>query len=258
MQTINIIKKNNYAILQLQQGKVNAINYQFVKEVRSAMQILQEEEAIRGVIIVGQPRYFSAGLDVIELYGLDKKGIEPFFRDFGKMYMELARFPKPLIAAITGHAPAGGTVIAMTCDYRVMTEEEKYTLGLNEVLVNVPLSEDLIRGYAFWLGDGLSARYLLQGKLMTAKEAQAVGFVDEVCPMNEVLERAEAQMKRYLRSNDRIFRDIKYRARKHWINQIGQKGEQAMEETMEVWWQPEVRTRMKMFVEMLQGKKSKT
>jgi len=256
MQTINITRKKNYAILHLQQGKVNAINHQLVKEVRSAIQAFQEEEAIRGVIIVGQPHYFSAGLDVIELYGLDKKGIQPFFRDFGNLYMELAKFPKPLIAAITGHAPAGGTVIAMTCDYRVMTAGEKYTLGLNEVLVNVPLSEDLIKGYAFWLGDGLSTRYLLQGKLMTAQEAYSVGFVDEVCPMEEVLDRAEAQMKRYLRSNDRIFRDIKSRARKEWINSLGQKGELAMEETMEVWWQPEVRARMKMFVEMLQGKKS--
>jgi len=255
MQTINITKKKDYAILQLQQGKVNAINYQLVKEVRSAMQALQKDDTIRGVIIAGQPHYFSAGLDVIELYGLDKEGIRPFFRDFGNLYMELARFPKPLIAAITGHAPAGGTVIAMTCDYRVMTDGNKYTLGLNEVLVNVPLSEDIISGYAFWLGDGLSARYLLQGKLMTAKEAQAVGFVDEVCPLAEVLDKAEAQIQRYLGSNDRIFKDIKYRTRKDWINSLGQKGELAMEETMEVWWQPEVRARMKMFVEMLQGKK---
>ena len=251
MQTLKITRKVDYAIIQLNRGKVNAMNTQFLEELRSTVQTFQADDTVRGVIITGQPHFFSAGLDLIELYDYDHAQMEEFSISFGHMYMELARFPKPLIAAITGHSPAGGCVIAQTCDYRVMTEGEKYTIGLNEILVNVGLSEDLIRGYAFWLGEGLANRYLLQGKLMTGQEALAVGFVDEVCPMDQVLERAEAQMQQYLKATTQIFQAIKSKSRKDWLSEMGKNGAAELEEGSKIWWNPKVRAKMKVFVDRL-------
>ena len=254
MDTLNIIKKDGYAIVQLNRGKVNAINFQMAKELTNTIESFKEEDAIKGVILTGQPHFFTAGLDVIELYDYDKATIKEFMIAFGELYQILAKFPKPLIAAITGHAPAGGTVFAIACDYRVMVDGDKYTLGLNEILVNIGLSEDIINGYSFWLGKGVAARLLLKGTLMNAKEAQAIGFVEEVCPLAEVLDRAEQQMKRYLQAEPQIFHNIKYKARKSWLSQLGSNAEIELQENLEIWWKPEVRIRMKGFVEMLTRK----
>ena len=151
MNTLQITKKENYAIVQLNRGKVNAINLQMAQELTNTIQSFKETDSIRGVILTGQDHFFTAGLDVIELYDYDKATIQEFMIAFGELYLTLVKFPKPLIAAITGHAPAGGAVFAITCDYRVMADGEKYTIGLNEILVNIGLSQAIIDGYAFWL-----------------------------------------------------------------------------------------------------------
>lgn len=251
MTTLNITKKDKYTIVQLNRGKVNAINLEMVRELADVFQKLEEDDSVKGVIITGQPHFFTAGLDVIELYEYDETTMKSLFIEFGALYVQLAKFPKPLIAAITGHAPAGGTVLAIPCDYRVMVDGEKYTIGLHEILVNIGLSEGLINGYAFWLGKGLATRYLLKGKLMNANEAHAVGFVDEVCSLENVLEKAEQQMEQYLKAEPQIFQSIKYKSRKSWLEQLGKNAEAELKEGLEIWWKPEVRARMKGFVDRL-------
>ncbi len=254
MQTINIEIKHNYAIVQLNRGKVNAINHQMTKEIRAAFADLESDDVIKGVIITGIPHFFSAGLDVIELFGFNESQIREFFNDFGGMYIQLAKFSKPLIVAVTGHSPAGGCVIAITGDYRIMAEGEKYTIGLNEVAVNIQISSNLIRGYAFWLGEGLASQYLLDGKLLNNNEAVTSGLVNEICPLDEVLPKAEAKMKHYLRADEEIFKNTKYKVRKPWLEGLEVDPKVDLKQAIELWWKPEIRAKMKAFVESLQKK----
>ncbi|MDX2301846.1 MAG: enoyl-CoA hydratase/isomerase family protein [Microscillaceae bacterium] len=254
METLQISYQKEYAIVQLDRGKVNPINHQMVQEIRSTFQELATNEQVRGVIITGKPNYFSAGLDVIELYGYDEVKIRQFFFDFGSMYVDLAKFPKPLICAITGHSPAGGCVIAITADYRIMAEGEKYTIGLNEVAVNIQISDNIVEGYAFWIGRGKAHKYLLEGKLLPVQEAHAVNLLDEVCPLEEVLPRAEKKMKQYLFANNDILLNTKYKLRKSWLEKLDVNVEKDFEEALITWWKPEIRMRLKMFVESLSKK----
>lgn len=254
MQFIDIKYNDEYVIAQLNRGKANVLNLQFVEEICEAIQSFKEDPKIRGVIFTGKDHFFSAGLDVIELYGYDRPKMDTFHKAFGKMVIELSKFPKPFIAAITGHAPAGGTVIAQACDYRVMADDPKYRLGLNEIAVNVALSEDIINAYKFWLGEGVATRYLLQGKLMNAQEAIQIGLIDECCPLEEVLPKAELQMQAYLKADSTLFQSIKAKSRKPWWDQLG-KNPNELEEVSRIWWTPAMRARMKGFVDSLTSKK---
>ena len=257
MDYLEIEKKNDYVVITMNRPKVNAINFQMVNEIRSTFKVMQEDDSVNGVILNGRTGVFSAGLDLIELYDYDEAKIRDFFIAFGSMYIELARFSKPFICAITGHSPAGGTVIAIAADYRVMAEGEKYGIGLNEVAVNVQISTNLIEAYSFWLGKSLAYRYVLGGKLLNNQEALEANLVDEVVAMEDVLPKAEKRMKHYLQADRNIWLNTKTKLRSEWLEKLNEQSEEELNEALSVWWSPEVRMKMQMFKEMLAAKKVK-
>ena len=254
METLKVIRKDKYCIVQLNRGKVNAINFQMVNEIRETFKALQADEEVQGVIMTGIPHFFTAGLDVIELYDYDREKMNEFFIAFGSMYIELAQFPKAFICAIPGYSPAGGTVIAIAADYRIMAEGEKYMIGLNEVAVNIQISQNLVEGYAFWIGKGQAHKAILDGKLFGVKEAKEVGLIDEVVALEDVLSTAETQMQKYLQADPDIFINSKYKLRKEWLASLDTRSDSDLKQSMEIWWKPEVRVRMKAFVDRLQKK----
>ena len=255
MKTLTLHKKEGYTIVQLNRGKVNAINLEMVNELSAVFHELKDDVQTKGVILTGIPYFFSAGLDLIELIGYDRPQMNHFFESFASLYAQLLRFQKPLIAAITGHSPAGGCVLAVTCDNRYMAEGEKFRIGLNEVAVNVQISQDLTEIYAFWLGKGVAHRYVLEGKLLTTQEAQNAGLVDEVVPMDEVLPRAEKQMQLYLKADQEIWKNTKRKLRKRLLLGLESNPAEAMKEAADLWWKPEIRNKMEAYVQSFSTKK---
>ncbi|MEO0570651.1 MAG: enoyl-CoA hydratase/isomerase family protein [Bacteroidota bacterium] len=255
MSTIALVKKEAYAIIQLDRGKANAINFEMVQELRESFHMLSKSDDIRGVVLTGKPHFFSAGLDLVELIQYDRPKMDDFFMAFGSLYTEMLRFQKPLIAAITGHSPAGGCVLAVTCDNRYMAEGDKYVIGLNEVAVNVQISQDLTECYAYWLGKGLAHRYILEGKLLKGQEALSCGLVDALVPLQDVLPRAEKKMQQYLMADQEILRNTKAKLRKSLLDRLESKPENAMNQAAELWWKPEIRAKMKAYVESFTNKK---
>lgn len=254
METIKIIYKKDYAILQFQRGKVNAFNQLMVDEIRTTVKEVQNDDAIKGLIITGTPHFLSAGLDVVELYHYDKPAISKFMVDFIQMHIDLVEFTKPLVCAINGHAPAGGTVVAIAADYRIMVDGEKYVMGLNEIKVNIPLGKTFIDAYSFWLGKSKAYEFLLDGKLLNPKEALAEGLINELVTAEDLLPRAEQKMKQYLQAEPEIFRSIKSALRQDWIASIEEVTAEALAHALEIWWSPSIRGKLKMFVEQLTKK----
>ncbi len=255
MNTLDVTYKDEYAIVQMNRGKVNAINFEMVQDLRDIFRKLEENTDIKGVILTGQPHYFSAGLDLIELFQYNKDQIRDFFTSFGALYLELVQFKKPFISAITGHSPAGGCVLAVAGDNRYMAEGDNYVIGLNEVAVNIQISQNLTEVYAFWMGEGPASRYILEGKLLSGKEAVAAGLVDELVPLENVLERAEKRMQLYLRADQEILMNTKEKLRKNLLDKLDLNAENSLKEASELWWKPEIRAKMKAYVASFSSKK---
>ena len=255
MKTLKRIDKESYTIVQMDRGKVNAINAEMLSELQEVFRNLEADTAVRGVILTGKPHYFSAGLDLIELFQYDQKQISDFFEALGALYLQLVRFRKPFVSAITGHAPAGGCVLAVTSDNRYMAEGEKYAIGLNEVAVNIQISQNLTEAYAFWMGNGRASRYILEGKLLSGPEALAAGLVDELLPLEQVLERAEAQIQNYLKADPLIWMNTKMKVRKHWLDKLDTDPAQSLAEAVTLWWKPEIRKKMEAYVRSFSNKK---
>ncbi len=251
METISVHHKENYAILELSRGKVNPINLQMMREIIGALNDLMEDDSVRGVIISGQPGYFSVGLDVKELASLNQEQSEEFFNTFGRMIFELVQFPKPMISAITGHSPAGGCIIAICSDYRVMATGEHYRIGLNEVPVGIMVPPHVHELYAFWVGQGKAYQYLLEGKLHTGEEAMANGLIDELVDLGDVLHQAEAKLRLWLKADEHTLMGVKINLRHHLLKRMIAMAKDTPVDTHRHFWRPSSQERLRQVLDQV-------
>jgi enoyl-CoA hydratase/carnithine racemase len=112
-----------------------------------------------------------------------------FWGDLFGLLEALARSPIPVASAITGHSPAGGTVLALFTDYRVQADGD-YKLGLNEVEVGLVVPPVIHRALARLLGPYPAERHLVAGQMISATDADSIGLVDERVPVEKVVDRA--------------------------------------------------------------------
>ena len=182
--------------LRLDRPPANALSPELIAALSAAIRNAPEEGA-RALVISGAPGMLSAGLDVPLLLALDPPAIRELWRSLYAMLRLLASSPVPVAAAITGHAPAGGAVISLFCDYRVMAEGD-FKIGLNEVQVGIPLPPVIHRALRRLMGAHRAERLAVGATLLPAAEALRVGFVDELAPADQVVTRAVEWCQRLL------------------------------------------------------------
>jgi Delta3-Delta2-enoyl-CoA isomerase len=174
--------------LRLDHPPANALSPELIAAVRTAVDAVSGEGA-RALVLSGSPGMFSAGLDVPHLLTLDRPAILAAWRGFYEMLRALAASRIPIAAAITGHAPAGGCVLAIFCDTRIMAEGD-FKIGLNEVQIGIPMPPVIYHGARRIVGFGHAERLCVGGQLLPPAEALRIGLVDELAPPERVVERA--------------------------------------------------------------------
>jgi hypothetical protein len=122
-------------LLRLARPPVNALDVELLASLDDAL-AAAAAGSVRAVVLAGWPGVFSAGLDVRELASGDDGRVGALVLKFGQVQQRLARSPIPVVAAITGHCPAGGAVMSMLCDRRIMAEGP-FRIGLNEVAMGL-------------------------------------------------------------------------------------------------------------------------
>jgi Delta3-Delta2-enoyl-CoA isomerase len=171
--------------LRLARPPVNALNPELLAALQAAI-AAAEAGGARGLLLSGSPGIFSAGLDVPFLLTLDRPALERAWRAFFEVCAALARSPLPSVAAITGHAPAGGAVLGLFCDYRVMAEGE-FRIGLNEVQVGLVVPECIQHALRRVIGPYRAERLMVAGTMIDAGEACRIGMVDVLAPADSVV-----------------------------------------------------------------------
>ena len=177
--------------LRLARPPVNALNPALMAELRAALAQALQPGACGGVVLSGAPGRFSGGLDVPELLRLTRSEIRATWELFFGLLRDLACSEVPVAAALTGHSPAGGTVLAIFADYRVLADGP-FLVGLNEVQVGLSVPPVLYRALVHIVGSRQAERLAVGGLLLDPQQALRVGLVDEVVPLDEVVPRAVA------------------------------------------------------------------
>jgi len=253
MNTINVTIKDRLALITLNRGKSNAIDREMLTELIDMLHNINNDANIGGVIITGKEHFFSAGLDLIALYSYNEEEIKSFWNLFLDFTAKIVAFKKPMVAAINGHAPAGGCVIGLACDARVMAEG-KYIIGLNEIPVGIIVPDSVFQLYSFWLGRAHASRSLLEGKLFSPEEALSIGLVDELVNPASIMTAAERRIRKYMAMEPNTWQQSKLNIRKELIAATAADQSATLDTLLAQWWSPSSRNLLKMIIDNLQKK----
>ncbi len=245
--------EENICYIQLDRGKSNAMHLEMIDEISTTFKSLKKDPSIFAVVLQGKEGFFTSGLDLITLFQYDEAQMRSFWGKFITLIEELISFPKPFISAITGHSPAGGCVLALCSDYRVMAEGD-YVIGLNEVPVGIIVPHSIFELYSFWIGSGNAARFLMEGKLMTPGEALKVGLVDELVKFDRIQTTAARKAKHYLQFEPNAWQTTKLNIRKKLISDLQNSKDATLDQVLERWWAPSTRALLQVIINNLTKK----
>lgn len=236
MKLIHVEHQEEVVLLKLNRGVTNALNLQLVNQLAENLQKVRANSDVHGLVLgSSNEKFLSIGFDIPELFELTRKDFRVFYHAFNRVCMALYTLPKPTIAAITGHAIAGGCILALCCDYRFIAAGRKL-MGLNEVKLGVPVPYPGDCVLRHLVGTRNAREILEGGELHHPEESLQLGMVDQVVPVEQVLpksiERAkllgtlpqnafgmikrnrvegvEAQVQKHLPQKEQIFIDCWY------------------------------------------------
>lgn len=254
MSTIDIAFKENYAVISLNRPKGHAINQELVNELTEAFVKLGDADGVEGVILTSSGPIFSAGLDVVELFRYNEGQMVKFWGSFARLVRDIIAFPKPTVCAINGQSPAGGCILAMACDHRVMAFGD-HRIGLNEVPVGVVVPHFGIELARATVGSRKAAQMFYNGLLLQPEEAREFGVVDETCMLEELMIFAETKLQKWTGMPKVPWQAAKRAIRQPLIDLIGEiNPEEDFRETLVCWWDDKTRANVGKLVERLTKK----
>jgi enoyl-CoA hydratase len=213
--------QDGIAEIRIDDGKVNAMSAAFFDELNAALDRVEADRP-RAAVLVGRERYFSAGLDVKLLPTLTAEELTRTLRAFGHTLLRVFAAPLPTVAAMTGHAIAGGLFLGFACDLRILARGA-YRLQANEHAIGLPLptwalaiTESVVVGPAF-------VEMMLHARPYTPEEALAGGFVTALADPNDVVAAARERAAALAGLDPRAYATSKRRVRERALAWAGPK-----------------------------------
>lgn len=241
--------------LRLARPPVNALDTALCRTLAAAVGQAQADGA-HAIVLSGGDRIFSGGLDVPHLlaHGADRAKLLESWGAFFAAAQALADSTVPVVAALTGHAPAGGCVLALCCDYRIMARSpdpaRPYAIGLNEVQVGLIAPEGIQRLLRRVVGAHRAERLLVAGEMVPAERAAQIGLVDELADGDQVAARALAWLQALLKLPREPMLATRAVARADLREALAPQHIQ-LERFVEAWYKPDAQAALHALVERL-------
>lgn len=232
---IDVEINSGIALLRMRHGKVNAMDLEFC---RALVQELGNQEASgsRAVILTGNDRVFSAGVDLVRVVKEEPGYLDEFLPALTECFNVIFRFPRPIVAAVNGHAIAGGCILATACDYRLA--HNKARIGVPELRVGVPLPSIAIEIMRFAVARDALQAMVNVGQSYRNEEALRVGLVDQIVDHEQLMEAANKAVNELLAIPAAAFAISKQQLRAPAIRNV-ELNESRIESTVRSLWQSE-------------------
>lgn len=208
------------------------------------------DERVDGVLLASEhPRVFCPGLDLVELSALDREAMRAFMLGFAAATWSLFGFPKPLVAAVHGHAIAGGCILALTADWRLLARGAQ--IGLNEVKIGVPFPWSVSLLLRARVAPAFHARVALLGRNFEGEDAVDVGLADELVAADGVREAALRRLGEFTDKDPYSFSRTKAYLRDDTLAAMKADEEARIGEWLDAWFSPATRDRVRKTVDAL-------
>jgi len=191
-ETLDVQRDGGIARVVMHRKGNNSIAGDLIAELVGAFEELGKDPQVRVIVLASEyEKYFSVGADLGEMAGLDRTAddaadqIYRFVRNGQRGFDTLAATPKPVIAAINGHALGGGCELALTCDYRIMVEDGRSRIGQSESALGIMPGAGGTQRLVRLIGKARAYPMLLESRRLSAQEAEAVGLVDRALAPEE-------------------------------------------------------------------------
>ncbi|GIY02792.1 enoyl-CoA delta isomerase 1, mitochondrial [Caerostris extrusa] len=239
----------------MQRPPVNSLNLELLEQITAAIKDL-EKKKFRGMILSSNsPTVFSAGLDITEMYKPKEERLRKFWVALQTMWKTLYLTPMVTIAAINGHAPAGGCLVSLSCDHSIMVKS-RASIGLNETMLGIVAPKWFRAVYINSLGFRKAEHALKLGKMFTPEEAQKLGLVNELVDSpSDVLSKAQEELDRFMKIPAAALQMTKLSLRKPHVDELISYEKQELEEIVYFVSQEETQKLLGKYFESLKDKK---
>lgn len=243
MQFVTLTREEDFATITLSRGKVNALNDVVVDELKGAFQKAENDPEVRAVILTGTGKFFSFGFDIPQFLSYSREEFTRYLTSFADLYTRVFLFPKPVIAALNGHATAGACMLATACDQRIMVQG-KAKISLNEIGLGSSVFAGSVEMLKFCVGERTAQEMLYSGAMYTADQALEMGLVDMTVPEEDLLPRARTLAWEFAQKDGRAFRSIKMLLRRPVIDAVRTTEAESIREFVEIWYSPDTWKRL--------------
>ncbi len=249
MSLVRLERRDSVAIVTLDRPRANAFTRELVGELSRAMTDSLSSGAV--VLASASPGIFSAGWDLPYLLGQERKEFDQFVSAYCDLVRLIFAFERPVIAALPGHAIAGGLIVAAAADER-LAAEGKGELGLSEVLLGVPVPACLLEIFRHAVGARAMERLAATGENLTVDRALEAGLVDRVVASENLLEEAVARARFLAERPGEAYGSTKRRCREEALARFDQA--RPDDRFVDFWFSSGAQGRIRALVERLKKK----
>lgn len=249
------VDPKGYTLISMNKGPANSLSQPFLAELKEA---IEEAEKTKGILLTSSlPTIFSAGLEITEMYNAKEESLREFWSTLQDTYLALYGCKVPTVAAINGHSPAGGCLLAMLCDYRVMVGP-KFTIGLNETKLGIIAPWWFKNAMSQTIGIRQTEMALMLGTLFSTDQALSIGLIDKsAANKEEAMEEAEKMLIQLMNIPSQARHLTKMMMREESINRLRATKNDDIDVFTGFLTRPEVQAGMGMYLEALKNRKKK-
>lgn len=250
MDTMRLERDGSVAVLRLDKARGNAIDQAFVDDLAAACQELSRDRSVRGVLLASaHPKLFCPGLDLVSLAGYDRPAMQRFMLRFSEVIWALYGLRLPVVAAVNGHAVAGGCILALAADYRILRRGAQ--IGLNEVKLGVPLPRSIAILLKASVPPSALTRIALLGRNFADEEALAVGLADELAEAAGFDDACRTRLSEFVEKDPHALATTKAYLRAPVLEEVKGREQEAIGDFLDGWFSEPTQARIRQTVESL-------
>ncbi|KAA3607827.1 MAG: enoyl-CoA hydratase/isomerase family protein [Planctomycetota bacterium] len=241
-ENVRLEERDEVVILHLTGPKGHCLHAGMIAELRAHLAHLQDSPA---VVITGSEGFFSTGLHLGEVATLNRLGLAEHLLAVEALFREAWSFPRPLIAAVNGHAVAGGLVLALCADLRLVADDDEFRLGVTELAHGIPFPPLVLQICKARIPEPWTSRWILGAEMFSPKAACQAGLFSDCLPRTDLLEVACQQAKRLAAFPPEAWQTNKASLQAAVLEQADKEYQAgALDAWQELWWRPESQQRL--------------